>query len=230
MKNVELISHPLCPFNQRLIITLLMKGQKRDKDFFVRYIDLADIPDWFYKLSPKAEMPLLIIGEQITLFKTNPINEFLNEYTSGDLHSGNEIVKAQDRYWIEYAGDILTVLRDVFTSQQSDSFHKSIHQLFELFEPVENHLDLKSKYWRNQHHTLVDGAFIPAFTLMFHFNYFRDLPSWQRLPKTFYWANELMETSFAMESKCPGYAEEFDHFFSLMNSKFEDFTKTSNVV
>ena len=228
MDTLSLTSHPLCPFNQRLIITLLMKGLKRDQDFSVRYIDLANIPEWFVKISPRREMPVLEIdGEngQTTLFKTNPINEFLNESTPGDLHAEDPVEKARDRYWIEHCGNMLNTLRDVFTARQLEVFEKSCDRVFDMFEAVEEHLDQKSSYWRNQHYTLVDGAFIPAFTLMFHFEYFRNHPHWERFPNTYYWANRLLETSFAEESKCPDFAAEFEHFFSFTGSAFKQFAK-----
>jgi len=225
MERLELISHPLCPFNQRLIVTLLMKGQKRNQDFFVEYIDLSNIPDWFKTLSPQGEMPVLELNNEIALFSTNPINEFLNEYASGNLHSDNSIEKAQDRFWIEYSGDILNLLKEIFTSAKFDLFEQSVEQLFDLFEPLENHLDQRSRYWRNQHYTLVDGAFIPVFTLMLHFTYFNGHTKWKSYPNTLFWANKLLETPYAEESKCPKFDEEFKHFFSFTNSSFKEFIK-----
>jgi glutathione S-transferase len=227
MYEFELISHPLCPFNQRLVATLLLKGLKIDRDFVVNYVDLANIPDWFKEISPHGEMPVLKLNKAETLFKTNPINEFLNETTAGNLHSDDAIEKARDRYWIEYSDKILNLLKDVFTANNIESFKQNINQLFELFGPVENHLDLKSKYWRNQHYTLVDGAFMPAFSLMFNFNFFKNHSYWQNYPKTFHWANNLMETSFAVESQCPDYNDEFNHFFALTKSSFKKFIKSS---
>jgi glutathione S-transferase len=225
MQKLELISHPLCPFNQRLIITLLMKGKKRDHDFSVKYFDLANIPEWFKTLSPRGEMPVLTIDDQKSLFNTNPINEFLNEHSSGDLHSDNIVEKAEDRYWVEYSGEILNLLKGIFTSNQVDLFDQSVHQLFDLFEPIEKHLDQRSSYWRNQHHTLVDGAFIPVFTLMFHFDYFKNHSKWNSYQNTLYWAKRLLSTPLTENSKCVNFNQEFEHFFSFTNSSFKEFTK-----
>jgi glutathione S-transferase len=225
MEKLELISHPLCPFNQRLILTLLLKGKKRNEDFFVKYLDLANLPPWFNSISPTGEMPVLKINEETVLFKTNPINEYLNEYSSGNLHSEDSLEKAIDRSWIEYSDNILYTLRDVFTSTDHGLFNKYIEKLFGFFEAIEEHLDLKSKYWRNQHYTLVDGAFIPVFTLMLHFDYFKNHPYWKSFPKTVYYANNLMETPMALESKCPDFSLEFDHFFNFTQSSFEELIK-----
>lgn len=224
MKTLELISHPLCPFNQRLIITLLLKGLKRDQDFSVKYINLANIPEWFISISPNTEMPVLQTDDTY-LFKTNPINEYLNEYGSGSLHSEDPIEKAKDRYWIEYSADILNTLRDIFTARDNDAFEQAMDTLFKLFQAVENHLDANSNYWRNQHYTLVDGAFLPAFSLLFHFDYFENHPIWDKFPKTLFWAKSLLNTDYHRDSICPNYEEEFNHFFDFTNSSFKEFTK-----
>lgn len=55
MTKLTLISFPLCPFVQRAIIALNEKGA----EFDVVYIDLANKPDWFQKVSPFGKVPVL---------------------------------------------------------------------------------------------------------------------------------------------------------------------------
>lgn len=52
---LTLISFPTCPFVQRAVIAL----KERGVDFDVVYIDLADKPDWFLKISPLGKVPVL---------------------------------------------------------------------------------------------------------------------------------------------------------------------------
>ncbi len=47
MSNFRLISHDLCPYVQRCVMTLREKEVVYDID----YIDLSDRPDWFVELS-----------------------------------------------------------------------------------------------------------------------------------------------------------------------------------
>ena len=55
--DLELISFKLCPFVQRTVITL----EKKNAPYRIRYVDLADPPDWFLQLSPSKKVPLLRI-------------------------------------------------------------------------------------------------------------------------------------------------------------------------
>ena len=102
LKSIELISFNLCPFVQRSVITLEKKGI----DFKITYIDLANKPDWFLKLSPLGKVPVVKYGEQI-LFESAVINEFLDEITAEPLMPSDPLKKAIDRGWIEYSSQVL---------------------------------------------------------------------------------------------------------------------------
>lgn len=103
-----LVSHPLCPFVQRVAIVLLEKGitfQRID-------VDLRDRPDWFLAMSPSGKVPLLKVpvgneGESV-LFESVAICEYLEEvYPEPALHPMNALIRAQHRAWIEFASATL---------------------------------------------------------------------------------------------------------------------------
>ena len=103
-----LVSHPLCPFVQRVAIVLLEKGitfQRID-------VDLRDRPDWFLAISPSGKVPLLKVpdgneGESV-LFESIVICEYLEEiYPEPALHPVNALIRAQHRAWIEFASAAL---------------------------------------------------------------------------------------------------------------------------
>ena len=56
--NYRLVSFNLCPFVQRSVITLNEKNAKYE----IEYIDRANKPDWFLKISPLGLVPVLDIG------------------------------------------------------------------------------------------------------------------------------------------------------------------------
>ena len=63
---LQLISHRLCPYVQRVAIVLAEKNQ-----FFERInIDLANKPEWFMSISPLGKTPVLLVGGQPIL---NPL-------------------------------------------------------------------------------------------------------------------------------------------------------------
>ena len=67
-----LISHPLCPYVQRAVITLEEQGivYKRID------IDLANKPDWFKKISPLGKVPVLVIDDDTVIFESAIISEY----------------------------------------------------------------------------------------------------------------------------------------------------------
>ncbi|MEP0935594.1 glutathione S-transferase N-terminal domain-containing protein [Leptolyngbya sp. NM2-A1] len=58
LPTLKVISHTLCPYVQRSIITLLEKQIPHERE----YIDLSNKPDWFLKISPLGRVPILLVG------------------------------------------------------------------------------------------------------------------------------------------------------------------------
>jgi len=73
---LELLSHHLCPYVQRAVITLLEKDIPHRRT----YIDLSNKPDWFRQISPLGKVPLLRVGDEV-LFESAVICEYLDEAT-----------------------------------------------------------------------------------------------------------------------------------------------------
>lgn len=71
MPKYHLISHHLCPYVQRAVIVLSEKNIEHERT----YIDLADKPNWFLKLSPLGKVPLLQT-EEANLFESQGIAEY----------------------------------------------------------------------------------------------------------------------------------------------------------
>ena len=53
---LQLISHDLCPYVQRAVISLTEKGVPFERS----YIDLGNKPDWFLAISPLGKTPVLL--------------------------------------------------------------------------------------------------------------------------------------------------------------------------
>jgi glutathione S-transferase len=98
---LQLISHPLCPFVHRSLITLLEKDVPHERT----YIDLVNKPDWFLAISPRGKIPVLVV-DGTTLFESAAINEFLDETHPPRLFPDDPIERAKQRAWIEVANDL----------------------------------------------------------------------------------------------------------------------------
>lgn len=102
MHKFRLVSFKLCPFVQRSVIVLKAK----QIDFEIEYIDLANKPDWFLKISPLGKVPVLQVGDDI-LFESAIIMEYLDEVTPPSLHPADPLLKAKARAWIEFSSHLL---------------------------------------------------------------------------------------------------------------------------
>lgn len=106
--SLTLISHPLCPFVQRVAIVL----REKNIPFERIQIDLNNKPDWFLAISPAGKVPLLKVerGQEqaVVLFESMAICEYLEEvYPDRPIHPADPLTRAQYRAWIEFSSTML---------------------------------------------------------------------------------------------------------------------------
>ena len=152
---LELISFPICPFVQRSVITLLEKGA----DYQVTYIDLANKPDWFLKISPLGKVPVVRVDDADVIFESAVINEFVNEVTPGDLHPQDPVARAHNRAWIAFAETLLFDQYRLMMAEDAkgfeDRWHDAEHRLAKLEQAVAGPL------FNGEEFSLVDAAVAP---------------------------------------------------------------------
>jgi glutathione S-transferase len=112
VSSLKLVSHPLCPYVQRAVITLHEKQIPHERE----YVDLAQKPDWFLALSPLGKVPLLLVGDAV-LFESAVICEYLDEVTPGSLHPVDPLLKARHRAWIESGSSILNAVAGFYSAK-----------------------------------------------------------------------------------------------------------------
>ncbi len=99
MVKPKLISFKICPYVQRSVITL----KEKNVDFDIEYIDLANKPEWFLKISPLGRVPVLQVGEEV-LFESAVINEYLDGFIS------DKTFKDEAKDWPNYTTDYKPLL------------------------------------------------------------------------------------------------------------------------
>ena len=87
----------------------------KDVDFEVTYINLAEKPDWFLKISPHGKVPVLMVDEQ-PLYESNAIAEFLEETVTPALHPEDSVRRARNRAWTDYIDEFSGALGAVYYS------------------------------------------------------------------------------------------------------------------
>lgn len=90
---------------QRAVILL----NEKQVPHTVKYIDLANKPDWFLSQSPRGRVPILNVDGTV-LFESQAICEYLDE-TQGQtrLTPTDPILRARDRAWFAFASEDLFV-------------------------------------------------------------------------------------------------------------------------
>jgi len=156
-QHIELVSHHLCPYVQRSVITLTEKAVEHKRI----YIDLSNKPDWFVAISPTGKVPLLRIDNSVVLFESAVICEFLDETTPGLLHPRDPVLKAEHRAWNEFASNTLNEISRLYNAENAESYQQSALTLAEKFSRIEP--KIQGPYFASDSFCMVDAAYGPVF-------------------------------------------------------------------
>ncbi|THK37343.1 glutathione S-transferase family protein [Ensifer sp. MPMI2T] len=187
---LTLISHHLCPYVQRAAIALAEKGVP----FGRVYIDLANKPEWFLRISPLGKVPLLRIpqhGGEAILFESSVICEYLEETQPGaKLHSADPLTRARHRGWMEFGSAILSDLWIYETTQDAEVLETKRGVLKTKFTTVEAELG-DGPYFAGADFSLVDAVFAPIFRYFDVFDTISDAGIFDGLPRVTAWRKAL---------------------------------------
>ena len=193
--DLELISFKLCPFVQRSVITL----KSKNAPYRIRYVDLADPPNWFLQLSPSKKVPLLLIDGAQVLFESSVINEFIDEVTPGRLHPEDPLQRALNRSWIEYGSNCLTDTLHMTTVDSADEFSKVVQTHNEKLARVESEFG-EGPFFNGADFSLVDAAYAPLFMRLELLGRYSPVIFKQQLPKLLRWSEALLNLPAVTES------------------------------
>jgi len=211
---LELISFPICPFVQRSVITLLEKGA----DYQVTYIDLADKPDWFLRISPLGKVPVVRVDDDDVIFESAVINEFVNEVTPGDLHPQDPVARAHNRAWIAFAETLLFDQYRLMTAEDGKAFeeqwHDAEHRLAKLDEAVTGPL------WGGEAFSLVDAAVAPLLQRYDLMSRIVDLPEYADFANLQRWWVTLSERHSVPGSVPADFEDQVRTYFREKGSHF----------
>ena len=162
MPRYRLVSFDLCPFVQRSQVLLREKGI----DFEVDYIDLSNKPEWFLDLSPTGKVPTLEVttddGEQVVLFESLVINEYLEEAAGGEsMFPSEPLRRAYARGWIEYSTGLLQDCFRLTAARDEEALAPVVERLRTKLDRLERELG-DGPFFLGASMSLVDAAFVPA--------------------------------------------------------------------
>lgn len=156
-KKLTLISHHLCPYVQRSVITLTEKHIEHQRI----YIDLKEKPAWFVAISPMGKVPVLYINEKDVVFESAVICEYLDETTPGALHPASPLEKARHRAWIEFGSQFLNDIAALYNAKSDAIFEMFVEKLETKLAKLDE--QVTGPFFSGERFSLVDAAYGPVF-------------------------------------------------------------------
>ncbi|HLP68314.1 MAG TPA: glutathione S-transferase family protein [Rhizobium sp.] len=185
MPSLTLISHPLCPYVQRAVISLSEKAIP-----FKRIdIDLSQKPDWFKAISPLGKTPVLKVGDH-SIFESAVILEYLEETRPHPLHPADPLARADHRAWMEFGSAVLNDIAGFYSAPDEAAFEAKVVALEAKFARIEQRLG-DGLFFDGDRFSLVDAVFGPAFRYFDVFDLVGDFGIMTDKPKTNGWRSAL---------------------------------------
>jgi len=206
-----LVSHHLCPYVQRAVISLTEKGVAFDRTD----IDLANKPDWFLAISPLGKTPVLRVGDT-AIFESAVILEYLEETQRGALHPADPLQRAENRGWIEFGSQVLNDIGKFYAAPEAD-FVASIDRLAGKFDQLEHRLG-DGPYFNGADFSLVDAAFGPVFRYFDVFDRIGQFGILAGKPKVAAWRSALSRRSSIKTAVAVDYDRRLLAFLKARNS------------
>jgi glutathione S-transferase len=153
------------------------------------HIESGNRPDWFRSISPHNKVPVLRIDDQVSLFESDAINEYLDEVHAPRLHPEDPIARAINRAWIVFAPTFADVASGHAYADTEEGYNKAAALIPGLFEKVERALERQGAgpFFNGPRYSLVDAAYAPFLQRHFflerirkagHIDKFRRLKAW----------------------------------------------------
>lgn len=206
MSEIELISFDICPFVQRSLITLHHKNVPHK----ITFIDLADKPDWFLKISPFGKVPVLRQGEDI-LFESAVINEYLDETQGTPLHPQDPMARAKNRAWIEFGSSLLGAQFGLFMSPDEATWQAKREDLQGKLQQMEE--QVAGPFFNGPEFSLVDTAIAPLLMRFALVTRLTGIDFYEGTPKIAAWSKVALEMDAVQKSVIEDFEERFVAYF-----------------
>ena len=198
----KLVSFKLCPFVQKAVIVL----RQKDIDYDIEYIDLAEPPDWFLKISPFGKVPLLLWDKEV-IFESSVINELLDEAFPNKLHPTDLIERAKNRSWIEFSSPCLAASFQLSIAESEESFNEILGNLSRQFDQLEEIIG-PQPYFNGANFSMVDASYAPLFHRLYCMEELGpEMFDPARHPKINRWKDKLLQEDVVIHSTVSNFTE-----------------------
>jgi len=177
-----LLSHPGCPYVQRVAIVLAEKGLAHRR----HDIDLRAKTDAFLRLSPLGQIPVLLLATG-ALFESIPICEYLDDVHPPSLHPAGPLARAQARAWMALVDGLLQAIGAYYKAGPDSVMTERRHDIERRLATLEERLVAGGEsgtgpYFDGARFGLVDAVaasalrYFDAFTAMGTHNFLAQRP------------------------------------------------------
>jgi len=216
---LTLVSHKLCPYVQRAVISLTEKNVPFERID----IDLSNKPDWFKAASPLGKTPVLLVGGT-PIFESAVILEYLEDTQSPTLHPADALTRAEHRAWIEFGSAILNDIAGLYVAADQTMFNTKAAALRDKFARIEARL--KGPWFDGEWFSLVDAVFGPVFRYCDAFERVGDFGILAGRPKVAAWRSALAARPSIKAGVSPDYPALLWDFLRARNSHLSRLMET----
>ena len=194
---LELISFKLCPFVQRAVIAL--KYFKIPYD--ITYIDIMNPPAWFVEISPLEKVPVLRVDDQINLFESAVIAEFIDDIAPGSLLPSDPLPRAFNRSWTELGSACLGDQYQMTGAEDEAAYQRARAALIDKLELFEE--TMTGPFFNGDQPALIDFATAPLFLRLDILSAANGLIDPATMPKVAAWSAALLAMDEVKHSVVP---------------------------
>jgi len=205
-----LVSHALCPYVQRVDITLREKGINFER----RDVDLAQKPGWFLRLSPLGQVPLLVVDAEHVLFESDAIAGWVDEAHPPAMLPDDALGRARTRGWTAFASSMLDGIARLYNAPDETSFAAALATLRTRFDRIDEALG-NTPWFAGSRFGLVDAAFAPVFRYFDVIDPALERPITDRTPRLAAWRARLAQRDSVVRAVRPDYPERLADFIRV---------------
>jgi len=205
---MKVYSSPICPFVQRVNAVL----EAKKLEYEVEYVDLTDLPDWFLKISPNSEVPVLVTDNNVPLFESFAICEYLEELYPPKLHPNDPEKRALHRAWARQAVTQYLVQCSTQRSATKEILQEEKKNFVQLFTKVEKTLG-DGPFFDEEQFSMVDTAWIPILHRSDLIKTYTGFDFLEGYPKVIKWQQALLKTDVLKKSVSDMFEEYFIQFY-----------------
>ena len=192
MAKYLLVSFKTCPWVQRAAIAL----REKNVAFDFRHIEPDNRPDWFLAISPHKKVPVLRIDDNVSLFESGAIAEYLDETIAPRLHPEDPIQRAINRAWTDYVPTFSSSVTGIAYAADEAAYKTAADKIGPAFAQLERALERQSSagpFFNGAKYSLVDAGYAPFLQRYFFLDRIKPLGVIEKYPRVKAWAHALMK-------------------------------------